>query len=73
MKNIDTLHSDALESGHFKGVMQVKCVLYGLAWGPGTLIAACTAKGEVLLYDYSKTRLLHRFRPTIEAPIYRIN
>ena len=73
MKNIDTLQSDALESGHFKGVMQVKSVLYGLAWGPGTLIAACTAKGEVLLYDYSKTRLLHRFKPTIEAPIYRIN
>ena len=72
MKNIDTLHSDALESGQFKGVMQVKCVLYGMAWGPGTLIAACTAKGDVLLYDYSKTRLLHRFRPTIEAPIYRI-
>jgi WD repeat-containing protein 17 len=73
MRNIDTLHSDALESGHFKGVMQVKCVLYGLAWGPGTLIAACTAKGDVLLYDYSKTRLLHRFRPSIEAPIYRIS
>ena len=31
MKIIDTLHSDALESGQFKGVMQVKCVLYGLA------------------------------------------
>ncbi|OMJ90152.1 hypothetical protein SteCoe_7544 [Stentor coeruleus] len=73
MKNIDTLHSDALGLGEFKGVMQVKCVLYGVAWGPGTLIATCTAKGEVLLYDYSKTRLLHRFRPTIEAPIYRIN
>ena len=73
MKNIDTLHSDALGLGEFKGVMQVKCVLYGVAWGPGTLIAACTAKGDVLVFDYSKTRLLHRFRPTIEAPIYRIN
>jgi WD repeat-containing protein 17 len=72
MRLIDTLHSDALGLGEFKGVMQVKCVLYGVAWGPGTLIAACTAKGEVLLYDYSKIRLLCRFRPTIEAPIYRI-
>ncbi|OMJ89434.1 hypothetical protein SteCoe_8434 [Stentor coeruleus] len=73
MKNIDTLYSDALGLGEFKGIMQVKCVLYGLAWGPGTLIATCTAKGDILLYDYSKTRLLCRFRPTIEAPIFRIN
>jgi WD40 repeat protein len=73
MKNIDTLHSDALGLGEFKGVMQVKCVLYGVAWGPNTLIATCTAKGDVLVFDYSKTRLLHRFRPTIEAPIYRIS
>lgn len=73
MRNIDTLHSDALGLGQFKGIMQIKCVLYGVAWGPGTLIATCTAKGDVLIYDYSKTRLLHRFRPTIEAPIYRIS
>ena len=46
---------------------------YGLAWGPGTLIATSTAKGDVLLFDYSKRKLLHRFRPTIEAPILRID
>jgi len=73
MKNIENLYSDALEFGKFKGVMQTKSVLYGVAWGSGTLIAACSAKGEVLLFDYSKPVLIHRFRPTIEAPIFRID
>lgn len=73
MKNIETLYSDALEFGKFKGIMQTKSVLYGVSWGPGSLIAACSAKGEVLLYDYSKPTLVHRFKPTIEAPIFRID
>ncbi|CAG9324590.1 unnamed protein product [Blepharisma stoltei] len=73
MKNIETLYSDALEFGKFKGVMQTKSVVYGLAWGPGTLIAGCTAKGDVLLFDYAKPVLIHRFKPTIEAPIFRID
>ncbi|CAG9315711.1 unnamed protein product [Blepharisma stoltei] len=71
MKNIETLYSDALEPGQYK--IQAKSVLYGVAWGPDTLIAACSAKGDVYLFDYSKPKLLHRFRPTIEAPIFRID
>ncbi len=73
MKNIETLESDALEQGQFKGVLMTKNVLYGVAFGPNNLIATATVKGDVLLFDYRKLRLLHRMRPCPEGPIFRIS
>jgi len=73
MKNVETLSSDDLEMGVYKKIMPSKSVLYSLTWGPNNLIAASSAKGDILLFDYSKPMLLHRFKPTIDAPIFRID
>ena len=75
MKNLETLRSDALVAGQYKGVMHVSTVLYGIAWCPGQepYIAACTAKGEVLLYDYLKNKLLDRVGVSGPTSVFRIS
>jgi len=75
MKNLETLRSDALVAGQYKGVMHVSTVLYGIAWCPGQepYIAACTAKGEVLLYDYLKNKLLDRVAVSGPTSVFRIS
>lgn len=70
MKNIETLWSDALEPGQYR--VLPKSVLYSLAWGPENLITTASSKGDVLLFDYCKSKLLHRFRPTTEVPILKL-
>ena len=75
MKNLETLRSDALVAGQYKGVMHTTTVLYGIAWCPGQepYIAACTAKGEVLVYDYQKNKLLDRVAVSGPTSVFRIS
>ena len=65
MENIETLSSEALVSGQYRGEMANKAVIYSLAWSPSAdeLIVAATSLGELLLFDYKKAKLLDRCRP----------
>ena len=73
-KNVETLHSDALVAGQYRGSMEEKCILYGLAWSShsDSVLATCSARGTVLVFDYKKAKLLCRFQPSIASPIHRI-
>jgi WD40 repeat protein len=62
-KHIETLHSDALVAGQYRGTMETKSIVYGIAWSSfsDSKLVACTAKGQILLFDYKKSKLLCRY------------
>ena len=50
-------------------------IVYGIAWSPDNpnQLASVTSKGEVILWDTAKIRLLSEVKPGSESPIIRVD